>query len=51
VSRVTWRRGSAYCKGKNRDGSPCGNKVPTLPSGAYIRQYCHVHSKRKQAER
>lgn len=42
---ASWRRGFDYCHAKNRDGRPCGNKVPTTPSGVFIRgRYCHVHS-------
>ena len=34
----------SYCTARNRDGSSCGNKVPTRPSGVYIRgSRCRVH--------
>lgn len=41
----SWHRGYAYCEAKNKDGTPCGNKVATLDSGAIIYRYCHVHRK------
>lgn len=42
----SWRRGFAYCAAKNKDGSPCGNKVATMARGVSIYRYCHVHRKR-----
>jgi hypothetical protein len=45
----SWRRGYAYCAATNRDGSACGNKVATLPSGATIHRYCATH--RRMMER
>ena len=43
----SWQQTYAYCAAHNKNGEPCGNKVPTLPSGVYVRSaYCHVHRKR-----
>jgi hypothetical protein len=47
VSGATFTSWSRICAGKNKDGSPCGNKVPTRASGVYVRgPYCHVHKRR-----
>jgi hypothetical protein len=34
----------AFCSGVTKDGRACGNPVPTLPSGAFIRRRCRLHA-------
>jgi hypothetical protein len=39
----SWKSGTRYCEGINRDGSRCGNKVATTASGLIIHRLCHMH--------
>lgn len=36
-------KGRNFCDGVNRDGSDCGRKLPSLPSGVRLRTRCHIH--------
>jgi hypothetical protein len=40
-----------FCEATNRDGRPCGNRVPTLPSGVRLRTVCKLHARLRRQER